>query len=157
MSYDVSAGGLVSADFGGWFIQMSYGSLFDQIPTGPAFFADGSGIYSVSLLAGQTYTASVFTPGVTSYDVPVLAAGDETAQFDWNILESSVGAGAVPEPSTWAMLLIGFAGLGFATYCRRTPPVVKATNANRAFAVIWTNCLAVRLAREGGRHADPFF
>ena len=41
--------------------------------------------------------------------------GDETAQFDWNILESSVGAGAVPEPSTWAMLLIGFAGLGFAT------------------------------------------
>jgi hypothetical protein len=126
MSYDVSAGGLVSADFGGWFIQMSYGSLFDQIPTGPAFFADGSGIYSVSLLAGQTYTASVFTPGVTSYDVPVLAAGDETAQFDWNILESSVGAGAVPEPSTWAMLLIGFAGLGFATYCRRTPPVVKA-------------------------------
>ena len=41
--------------------RMSYGSLFDQIPTGPAFFADGSGIYSVSLLAGQTYTASVFT------------------------------------------------------------------------------------------------
>jgi hypothetical protein len=26
---------------------------------------------------------------------------------------------AVPEPSTWAMLLIGFAGVGFATYRRR--------------------------------------
>jgi hypothetical protein len=26
---------------------------------------------------------------------------------------------AVPEPSTWAMLLIGFAGIGFAGYRRR--------------------------------------
>jgi hypothetical protein len=26
---------------------------------------------------------------------------------------------AVPEPSTWAMLLIGFAGVGFITYRRR--------------------------------------
>jgi hypothetical protein len=28
----------------------------------------------------------------------------------------AVAAGTVPEPSTWAMLLIGFAGLGFAGY-----------------------------------------
>jgi hypothetical protein len=27
--------------------------------------------------------------------------------------------GGVPEPSTWAMMLIGFAGLGFAAYRRR--------------------------------------
>jgi uncharacterized membrane protein len=27
-------------------------------------------------------------------------------------------AGAVPEPSTWAMMLLGFAGLGFAGYRR---------------------------------------
>ena len=26
--------------------------------------------------------------------------------------------GAVPEPSTWAMMLLGFAGLGFAGYRR---------------------------------------
>jgi uncharacterized protein (TIGR03118 family) len=29
------------------------------------------------------------------------------------------GSLAVPEPSTWAMLLLGFAGLGFAAYRRR--------------------------------------
>jgi PEP-CTERM motif len=29
------------------------------------------------------------------------------------------GAGAVPEPSTWAMLLLGFASLGFAGYRKR--------------------------------------
>jgi len=32
-----------------------------------------------------------------------------------------VVGGAVPEPSTWAMMLIGFAGLGFAAYRRREP------------------------------------
>jgi hypothetical protein len=26
------------------------------------------------------------------------------------------GVGGVPEPSTWAMMLLGFAGLGFAAY-----------------------------------------
>ena len=33
-------------------------------------------------------------------------------------LVSSVTTRAVPEPSTWAMMLIGFAGLGFAGYKR---------------------------------------
>jgi len=31
---------------------------------------------------------------------------------------------AVPEPSTWAMLIIGFAGIGFAA-CRRQKPLVR--------------------------------
>ena len=30
-----------------------------------------------------------------------------------------VAQAAVPAPSTWAMVLIGFAGLGFASYCRK--------------------------------------
>jgi hypothetical protein len=30
--------------------------------------------------------------------------------------------GAVPEPSTWAMMLLGFAGLGFAGYRRTREP-----------------------------------
>jgi hypothetical protein len=28
---------------------------------------------------------------------------------------------AVPEPSTWAMMLLGFIGLGFLAYRRRSP------------------------------------
>jgi PEP-CTERM motif-containing protein len=28
----------------------------------------------------------------------------------------------IPEPATWAMLLIGFAGIGFAAYRRRKHP-----------------------------------
>jgi hypothetical protein len=35
-------------------------------------------------------------------------------------------APAVPEPSTWAMLLIGFAGIGFMAYRRKSKPTLVA-------------------------------
>jgi hypothetical protein len=41
-----------------------------------------------------------------------LNLGENTLSFDASLF-------AVPEPSTWAMLLLGFAGLGFVG-CRRT-------------------------------------
>ena len=41
-----------------------------------------------------------------------LAAGDHTAFID------NVSVMTVPEPSTWAMMLLGIAGLGFAGYRR---------------------------------------
>jgi hypothetical protein len=49
---------------------------------------------------------------------------DMTISEDWSLIQengafSLTGPGAVPEPSIWAMLLIGFAGLGFQGY-RRT-------------------------------------
>jgi hypothetical protein len=45
-----------------------------------------------------------------SFDKTVLASSGNSFEFD-NI---SYGVGAVPEPSTWAMMLLGFAGIGFA-------------------------------------------
>jgi len=33
---------------------------------------------------------------------------------------------AVPEPSTWAMMMLGFAGLGFVTYLRRNKAAIAA-------------------------------
>jgi PEP-CTERM motif len=38
-----------------------------------------------------------------------------------NAFEFSLGT-AVPEPSTWAMMLVGFAGLGYAGYRRTREP-----------------------------------
>ena len=35
-------------------------------------------------------------------------------------------AAAVPEPSTWAMMLLGFCGLGFMAYCRKSSPASTA-------------------------------
>jgi len=43
--------------------------------------------------------------------------GPQTHDYYDNITLTPL-AGAIPEPSTWAMTLIGFAGLGFAAYCR---------------------------------------
>ena len=45
--------------------------------------------------------------------------GERIALFPTNTLSVSFSAFVVPEPSTWAMLLMGFAGLGFVGY-RRT-------------------------------------
>ncbi len=33
---------------------------------------------------------------------------------------------AVPEPSTWAMLILGFIGIGFAAYCRKNEMALNA-------------------------------
>jgi hypothetical protein len=35
-------------------------------------------------------------------------------------------AGAVPEPSTWAMMILGFAGVGFMAYRRKSKPALVA-------------------------------
>jgi hypothetical protein len=35
-------------------------------------------------------------------------------------------AGSVPEPSTWAMMIIGFAGIGFMAYRRKLKPALMA-------------------------------
>jgi PEP-CTERM motif len=36
------------------------------------------------------------------------------------------GVGAVPEPSTWAMMILGFAGIGFMAYRRKSKPALMA-------------------------------
>jgi PEP-CTERM motif len=35
--------------------------------------------------------------------------------------------GSVPEPSTWAMMILGFAGIGFMAYRRKSKPALMAT------------------------------
>jgi len=44
----------------------------------------------------------------------------ELQTFDnFTIDNLSFGVSAVPEPSTWAMMILGFAGVGFMTYRRK--------------------------------------
>jgi PEP-CTERM motif len=61
-------------------------------------------------VAGTTYRISLdgladnFSAGPLGDD-----AGTMNGSFTWQITS---GAGAIPEPSAWAMLVVGFAGLG---------------------------------------------
>jgi hypothetical protein len=68
-------------------------------------------------------TSDVSGPGVASNylawfntdDGFFLNKGIDPFPFD-NALQMEVSATAAPEPSTWAMMLLGFAGLGYAGY-----------------------------------------
>ena len=62
----------------------------------------------------------VLSPG--SYDLAFFPEG--VPQGLDTLLDNVSLTTAVPEPSTWAMLLLGFAGLGFAA-CRRTRPSAR--------------------------------
>jgi PEP-CTERM motif len=73
----------------------------------------------------------VVQPGATFSQVSVFQSAFDyggTAIFVDLAGSSGVGevtiglAGAVPEPSTWAMMLLGFAGVGFMAYRRKTKP-----------------------------------
>jgi PEP-CTERM motif len=56
------------------------------------------------------------------FDVPVGYTFDTLSGHDY----SSNAVGAVPEPSTWAMLLLGFVGIGFMAYRREPKPALMA-------------------------------
>jgi hypothetical protein len=52
----------------------------------------------------------------TLYTMTVTGTGSDTLGFEgqWSGLDAVSVTAAVPEPATWAMMLLGFAGLGFA-------------------------------------------
>jgi hypothetical protein len=94
-----------------------YGNYFI---TGP-YFLDGSGV-NFSDAAGTSiaffnqsnnglYRVNTFSPGSSEY---VTASS------------SLAVASAVPEPSTWAMMILGFFGLGFMAYRRKNAVALKA-------------------------------
>jgi hypothetical protein len=61
-----------------------------------------------STFSGQTLASMGLTPG--------------TYQYTWSSDSLTVKIGTVPEPSTWAMMLLGFARLGYAGYRRAREP-----------------------------------
>ena len=66
-----------------------------------------------TLSAGQTYTFDLlFDDRITAVTDPVGEEISTTQFYDTHTGGSFSTAGAVPEPSTWAMLFMGFVGLG---------------------------------------------
>lgn len=98
-------------------------------------YAEGLAIQFVTTAQSLEFLipASYFTSGIPGLTFPLVTPGDPIVLSLSQSLGLSVAGGAtygdsrlgeihigaVPEPSTWAMMLIGFAGLGFMAY-RRT-------------------------------------
>jgi hypothetical protein len=65
---------------------------------------------------GSPSTVDVFFPSAVS---AILESG--------NVEIGAAAVAAVPEPSTWAMMILGFAGVGFMAYRRKSKPALMAT------------------------------
>jgi hypothetical protein len=88
-------------------------------PTGNALnshspFIDGTGTFTLTLNAGVTNASTIsnveFQFG--TYDTPFLLAGSPGG--------GPFPVGSIPEPSTWAMMILGFFGVGFMAYRRKS-------------------------------------
>jgi hypothetical protein len=77
--------------------------LFLGVPSG---YVSDSPLSETSTYLSQTFSSLGVTPGTYKW-----TWGSGANQNFTLVVES-----AVPEPSTWAMLLLGFAGLGYAGY-----------------------------------------
>jgi hypothetical protein len=86
------------------------GGVFNLSTTGIFFTANTPDFYSLPLSE-----FNIWWNGGTSYTLATTASNNVNAEFN--------GVGAVtpvPEPSTWAMMVLGFFGVGFMAYRKRT-------------------------------------
>jgi PEP-CTERM motif len=82
----------------------------------------GGGV-SGFIITGMLSAADLAAAGITP-----TATAPEGKLFTFNnaFITASVQTAAIPEPSTWAMMLLGFVGLGYAGWRRgaKTPPAL---------------------------------
>ena len=103
------AAGCTAGDFGGYVF--TFTNLTSPITGVTDSFTGGFAPVPISpgLPTGLAWTGNTIT---------VNALGDNLANNDTLTLNVSFTTTPIPEPSTWAMMLVGFAGLGFAAYRR---------------------------------------
>jgi hypothetical protein len=111
------------------FISFDYSSssLSFDITSAEAFGgglnADGSFNSAGTLALQATGGLPVFAtaPGIFEATIVDNGTSDIGSSFTFTLVP-----GAVPEPSTWAMMLLGFAGLGYAGYRKARQAVASA-------------------------------
>jgi hypothetical protein len=88
-----------------------------------AFLTLAAGSGSITLLESSlptSFAEASFT--FTGDGTDTLSISAQTNPSDWFVDDISLSAvtSAVPEPSTWAMMILGFFGLGFMAYRRKS-------------------------------------
>jgi hypothetical protein len=84
-----------------------------------------SGSFSHALVAGHTYTVGLLNLDGFSMNGDTTNSsltGSENGQIDWAITS---GRGGAPEPSAWALAIVGFGLAGAALRRRRISPSPK--------------------------------
>jgi hypothetical protein len=74
--------------------------------------------FSFALGSGGSYNAA--TGEWDNPDPP----GDPGSRTSTLLITADFAVAAVPEPSTWAMMILGFAGIGFMAYRRKAKPAL---------------------------------
>jgi PEP-CTERM motif len=81
-------------------------------------------INGITFLSDPGPTSPVITP--VTYTGPTGKFAFEVAYGECCGPPAVLAIAAVPEPSTWAMMLLGFAGIGFMAYRRKSKPALMA-------------------------------
>lgn len=87
-------------------------------------FADNTGFALSDTLGFLAFTSLQLFNGTTSAPSFITGSFDLTG-FNSDSVPSAtlvISVAAVPEPSTWAMMILGFTGLGFMAYRRKCRP-----------------------------------
>jgi hypothetical protein len=74
--------------------------------------------FNILLVGGPHDLEILITRGSQNHNGPLETFGDTPFQYVTNISLERISPG-VPEPSTWALMLLGFVGLGFLAHSRR--------------------------------------
>jgi hypothetical protein len=97
------------------------GSNFNLLPNLIDLGFYGGALYNLDVANTQTIGPGGGVDGLFS-------SGLTTSHYNgWYSVDSiTATVAAVPEPSTWAMMLLGFAGIGFMAYRRKPKPALMA-------------------------------
>jgi hypothetical protein len=97
--------------------------LFSSNPIGSQL--DGNGVVLTPGPPGSGASAIGLWDTPSQYFYSYLGNGYNNLTTPFNVEPVSAVA-AIPEPSTWAMILLGFAGIGFMAYRRKVRPALMA-------------------------------
>ena len=134
--------------------QGGIGSIYQDLTTSVGQVYTITFAYSHNLFTPSSATSASASVGVgTLFDIITHNTGD-TSNLDWRVYTNTftatapttrltftnltggvnegvfldaISVAAVPEPSTWMMMLLGLAGIGFMTYRRNSKPALMAS------------------------------
>jgi hypothetical protein len=92
--------------------------ILDNTPIGGPLYQNSENLAFAFL--GGPINFNPNASGIYTFDLKLFSSNDQL------LGDVSIQVNAVPEPSTWAMLIFGFAGIGYMAYRRKSRPVALA-------------------------------